>query len=99
MALRDIQEVISSGKHCYSEHAVKRMIQRNIEPYEVEHTIFKGEIIEEYPHDKYSSSCLIYGKTKKGKNLHVQVSLPPKVVIITIYEPNPFEWVDYRMRR
>jgi hypothetical protein len=59
----------------------------------------KGEIIEEYPDDKYSPSCLIYGQTNKGKNLHVQISLPPAVVVITTYEPDPEEWVNGKIRR
>jgi hypothetical protein len=58
-----------------------------------------GEIIEDYPDDKYSPSCLIYGKSRTGKHLHVQVLLPPKVVVITAYEPDPIEWIDYKIRR
>jgi len=58
-----------------------------------------GEIIEKYPDDKYSPSCLIYGKTRGERDLHVQVSLPPLVVIITAYEPDESEWIDYRFRR
>ena len=41
----------------------------------------------------------LYGKTKTGRDLHVQVSLPPAVVIITTYEPDPEEWIDFRIRR
>jgi hypothetical protein len=99
MMLIGIQEAISSGGHRYSEHAVKRMIKRSIEPFEIEYAILNGVVIEDYPFDKYSPSCLIYGKSKEGKNLHIHVSLPPKVVVITIYEPNPFEWIDYKIRR
>ena len=75
------------------------MIKRLIERFEVEEAIINGELIEEYPDDKYSPSCLIYGKTKSGKDLHVQVSLPPKVVVITVYEPDPSEWKDCKIRR
>jgi hypothetical protein len=35
----------------------------------------QGEIIEEYPDDKYSPSCLIYGKTEGGRELHVHAAL------------------------
>lgn len=42
---------------------------------------------------------LSIGKTRNGRDLHVQASLPPSVVIITAYEPDPSEWVDYRIRR
>jgi hypothetical protein len=57
------------------------------------------EIIEEYPDDKYFPSCLIYGKTWKGRDLHVQISLPPLVVVITTYEPDPEEWIGFKIRR
>jgi hypothetical protein len=58
-----------------------------------------GEIIEEYHDEKYSPSCLIYGKTEAGRDLHIQVSYPPSVVVITVYEPDPEEWVDSKTRR
>jgi len=45
-----------------------------------------GEIIEDYPEDKYGPSCLIYGITREGRILHVQCSIEP-VWIITAYDP------------
>lgn len=99
MTLKDTQRKIRSGDYTFSDHAVKRMMKRDILRREVEDAVFQGEIIEEYPDDKYSPSCLVYGKTKNGRDLHVQVSFPPSVVIITVYEPDPKEWVNCRMRR
>ena len=75
------------------------MIKRSILRHEVEEALCVGEIIEEYPYDKYSPSCLVYGKTVDGRGLHVQVSLPPVVVIVTAYEPDPEEWINFRIRR
>jgi hypothetical protein len=99
MSITEIQDKIQKGEYRISDHAIKRMIQRSIERFEVVEAILSDEIIEEYPEDKYSPSCLIYGKTRAGRNLHVQVSLPPKVVVITTYEPDPAEWLDCRIRR
>lgn len=99
MSVIEIRDTIREGKYRVSDHAIKRMIQKSIERYEVVETIFNGEIIEEYPEDKYSPSCLIYGKTNTGRDLHVQVSLPPKVVVITMYPPDPEKWIDCRIRR
>lgn len=99
MSLNEIQEKIQKGEYRLSDHAVKRMIQRSIERDEVIEAICNGEIIEEYPEDKYSPSCLVYGKTKTGRDLHVQVSLPPKVVIVTTYPPDFNEWIDCKIRR
>ena len=99
MIIEDIQNKIRQGKYRFSDHSVKRMIKRIVTRQEVEGAILRGEIIEEYPDDKYSPSCLIYGKTENNRDLHVQVSLPPFVVIITVYEPDSEEWVNYRTRR
>lgn len=99
MSIAEIQDKIQKGEYRISDHAIKRMIQRSIERFEVVEAILNGEIIEEYPQDKYSPSCLVYGKTKAGRELHVQVSLPPKVVVITTYTPDPEEWIDCRVRR
>ncbi|MDH7574045.1 MAG: DUF4258 domain-containing protein [Clostridia bacterium] len=98
MTITGIQDRIRQGDYRFSDHAVRRMIERSIARQEVEQAILGGEVIEEYPHDKYSPSCLIFGRTQQGRPLHVQVSLPPKVVVITVYEPDPGEWLDYRRR-
>lgn len=99
MDLKGIQDKIKEGDYRFSDHAVKRMIKRSINRHEVEDTILSGEIIEEYPKDKYFPSCLIYGKTAKGEDLHVQISLPPLVVVITTYKPDPDEWISPKIRR
>ena len=98
-SIDETQDKIQIGEYRFSDHAIKRMIQRSIERYEVEESVSNGEVIEDYPEDKYSPSCLIYGKTKAGRDLHVQVSFPPKVFVITAYEPDPEEWIDCRIRR
>ncbi len=94
-----IQEKIRTEDYRYSDHAVKRMIKRAIDRHEVEEAILVGELIEEYPDDKYSPTCLIYGKTRAGRVLHVQASLPPLVVIVTAYEPDSEQWIDGKIRR
>ena len=73
MEINKIKDKILEGEYRFSEHAIKRMIKKFIERFEVAEAIIRGKAIEEYPEDKYSPSCLIYGKTKKGRDLHVQV--------------------------
>ena len=99
MEIFELKSKIDNGEYRYSDHAVKKMISRSIDRFEVEETIKSGDIIEEYPDDKYSPSCLVYGKTNAGRDLHVQLSLPPSVVIITVYEPEESEWINCRIRR
>jgi len=99
MEIGKIRTEIDKGNYRFSDHAVKRMIKRSIERTEIEETILNGEIIEEYPDDKYSPSCLIYGQSFGGRHLHVQLSLPPSVTVITVYDPDETEWKDYKVRR
>jgi hypothetical protein len=99
MELEEIRAEISAGNYQFSDHVVKRMIRRSIDRIEVEEAILIREIIEEYPDDKYCPSCLIYGVSKAGRYPHVQLSLPPAVTVITTYEPDASEWIDYRVRR
>ena len=98
MEIQGIQAKINAGDYRFSYHAITRMIERRIERTEIEEVIRQGLIIEEYPDDKYAPSCLIYGQTSSRRMLHVQASMPPKVVIITTYEPDPNEWIDGQVR-
>jgi len=99
MTIKEIQDRITTGEYRFSDHSVKRMFQRNIRRLEIERAILTGEIIEEYHDDKYSPTCLIYGRSETGRDLHIHISFPPTVVIITVYDPDPKEWVDCRVRR
>ncbi len=99
MDIRSIQIKIQNDDYRFSDHAIKRMIKRSIDRGEIEQALLNGEIIEEYPDDKYSPSCLICGQTESKRILHTQISLPPKVVIVTAYEPDPGEWINSKIRR
>jgi len=83
-----------------SQHAVNQSIVRGISVQELREAIMAGEVIEEYPDDKYGPSCLIFGLTIANRPLHVQCSYPsrPLVKIITLYEPEPKIWIDFKLR-
>ena len=66
----------------------------------MKYAMLSGEVIEDYPDDKYGPSCLIYGVNREGRILHVQCSIDP-VWVITAYDPtlNPDEWeADFKRR-
>jgi len=94
-----IQEAIAQGNYQYSLHALQRTTERQISRTEIEQAISRAEVIEDYPQDKYGPSCLLYGDRDGGRVLHLQVSLPPLVKIITVYEPDPNEWENNRIRK
>ena len=84
-----------------SGHATDQSTARHIAISEVREAIASGEIIEDYPNDKYGPSCLVLGFTLMGRALRIHCSYPSRrlVKIITLYEPSPFSWSDYRIRR
>src|SRR2546423_14016703 len=99
--LTQIREKIVAGAFEFSAHAAKQGVVRNVKLSEIEEAIRNGEIIENYPDDKYGPSCLVFGLTKARRPLHIQCSYPsrPLVKIITLYEPDPRRWVDFKVRR
>jgi hypothetical protein len=96
-----IRSAISSRAYAFTLHAVRQAEERHITPGEVEEAILaeEAEIIEDYPEDPRGPSCLILGWTAVGRPLHVQLSYPPLVWVVTVYEPTPDKWIDHRTRR
>jgi len=84
-----------------SRHAVDQMILRHIQSQEVRQAFASSQIIEDYPEDKYGPSCLLLGFTETGRPLHIQCSYPsrPFLKVITVYEPDPSLWIDFKTRR
>lgn len=102
MALIDeIRVKIGAGDFEYSQHAVDQTTLRHIAVHELREAIASGEVIEDYPNDKYGPSCLVLGFTVGGRPIHVQCSHPsrPLIKIITAYQPDPVEWGDFKHRR
>lgn len=99
--IEQIRAKIQAGQYEFSKHAVDQSILREISVQELQEAIANGEIIEDYPEDKYGPSCLVLGFTQVGRPLHIQCSYPsrPLVKIITLYEPDPDQWIDFRVRR
>jgi len=83
----------------FSKHANYMIAERNITKDEVLDIILSGEIIEEYSEQRYGPCFLIYGRTTSKRHLHVACSLLSRVRIITIYEPDPDRWMEYRVRK
>jgi len=100
-SLAEIQVKFSRDEFEFSRHAVDRMLLRDISVTETREAVDSGEIIEDYPDDKYGPSCLIFGMTTAKRPLHIQCSYPSRLLIkiITVYEPDPAEWIEFRERK
>ncbi len=92
---------LAAGEFEFTQHALKRVLERNISNAEICEADTRAVAIEDYPTDKYGPSCLMLGFTIAIRPLHNQVSRQagPRLKIIRLYEPDPAEWVDFVVRR
>lgn len=60
--IEELREKISAGLFEFSKRAVDQSILRHVTLHEIREAIAAGEIIEDYPDDKYEPSCLIVPK-------------------------------------
>jgi hypothetical protein len=97
LMIEEIRKKFAAGLFEFSQHAVDQTILRRITVDEVREAIAVGEVIEDYPADKYGPSCF----TASGRPLHVHCSHPVRhlVKIVTVYQPDPTEWVDHKQRK
>ncbi len=73
----------------WAKHCLERMQERDISIDDVEYCLHSGEIIEYYPDDFPHLSCLIFGRTKGNKVLHIVVGANSDTIFfITAYYPN-----------
>lgn len=99
--IHEIRRKFSANQVEFTKHAIARTLLRNIPVYEIREAIAKGEVIENYLDDKYGPSCLVFGRAKSQRPLHIQCSHPTRGIlkVITVYEPDSDEWVEFRQRR
>jgi len=99
--IAEIRTKFTQDEFEFSKHATDQSLLREIAVQEIREVVESGEVIEDYPDDKYGPSCLIFGFTIARRPIHVHCSHPerPIVKVITVYEPNATEWIDYQIRR
>ncbi len=99
--INQIKKKFDNDEFEFSKHATDQSILRNILVAEIRQAIKNGMIIEDYPKDKYGPSCLIFGRTMAGRPVHIHCSYPsrPLIKIITVYEPDSDEWIEFKIRR
>ena len=99
--INELRSKIAINQFEFTRHALDQSILRGITVQELREAMESGEVIEDYPQDKYGPSCLVFGMTKSDRPIHVQCSYPAReiVKIITLYQPDPEQWIDYKKRR
>ena len=82
-----------------SLHAAEEALAEHITRSEIEAAMLNAQLLEDYPDWWLGPSCLIYGQTEAGRDLHIVASyLSLPVTIITVYEPRPPKWITPILR-
>ena len=94
--------MISRDQLDIRQHAAQRMLERNISVDDVLVVLNSGTIVEDYPEDTPFPSRLTLGWVGQ-RPVHVVWATAAgsgRIVIITVYEPDPEEWDSaFRGRR
>ena len=99
--LNTIRDLCNQRKIKWSVHAAARMQEGEISRKDVISCINNGKIIEDYPDDFPSPSCLIMGNSLKNSELHIVLGYSDEFIfIITAYYPDKSRFNnDLRLRK
>ena len=94
--------VAATKRLLFLPHAIQQMShpERMITTEEIERVVTTGELVEDYPQDVRSHSCLLLGFGEEGRAIHV-VCVPKEdyLAVVTAYVPDPLRWSpDFRRR-
>ena len=83
-----------------TQHAQQEMTEEDITLGQVLEAIAAGQILENYPEHQRGTCCLLYGRTRSHRPLHIVcTTTQPILIIITVYEPKPPRWITPMQRR
>ena len=102
MEIDNIIEAIRHNRIKITDHADEEAENDQLTFDEVYFSVLNGEVIEDYADDKPYPSCLIYGQTFSGDPIHSVWAFNEQskwAVLITVYRPDPSQWIDWRKRR
>ena len=80
-----------------SEHAYDEAVEEELQILEVIEGTPRGEVIEDYPQDPRSPSCLVLLQASSSGALHAVWAFDPgpgRAILVTVYRPDPARWSD-----
>lgn len=81
-------------------HGHQEMVEEDIKYESMVKALSQGTVIENYPEHQRGPCCLVCGQDSSGRFLHICCTTSLEVVIIiTVYEPKPPQWVTPFQRR
>lgn len=99
--LRFIQDCVRSKSIYWTYHVNMRLRERSIPRAWILGSVEQYELIESYPEDKYMPSYLVWSVFKETI-FHILFAADTdanNVRVVTVYRPNPEEWVSNMKKR
>ena len=91
--INELRAVCQDKSIAITRHARNRLVERGITIDDIQNAVRTGGILQQYEDDKPFPSCLLLGKTERGKDIHVVASAGDGYLyIITAYYPDESEW-------
>ncbi len=97
-----IQDKVKQRQYRLTSHAERERESDKITTQEIKEALlsYEIEVIESYLEDMRGRSCLVLGFTKGGSPVHVVCGLgAEELIVITVYRPDPKQWINWRLRR
>ena len=100
--MEDIIGAIRCGRVHITDHADNEAEEDLLSYDDIFASVYRGQIIEDYPNDRPFPSCLIYGNTYSQEPVHSVWAYNQesgRAILVTVYRPDPDLWIDWRVRR
>jgi hypothetical protein len=101
--ITDVQQRIRDRLYRLTAHAEREREADRITIREIEEALLseRCQVVENYPEDPRGASCLVLGFTLPGLPIHAVcgIALPHMLIIITVYRPDPEQWIDWKIRK
>jgi Domain of unknown function (DUF4258) len=101
--VRRLQAKVRERKYRLTSHAEREREADQITVQEIDEAVLSDacELFEDYPTDPRGHSYLILGWRRAGLPVHIVCGHlhEEEFIVITIYRPDPAEWIDWRNRR
>lgn len=98
--LNQIKEQVDKRLIRFTLHAHQKMALENVKVSDLVNALSNTQLLENYSEYERGPCCLVCGKTKTGRQIHIVcTATQPELVIITIYEPTLPKWITPYQRR
>jgi hypothetical protein len=88
-----LREQAADGRVRLTVHGHQEMVEENCGYDSLREALLDCQVVENYPDHQRGACCLVCGRDRVGRYLHVVCTTTREVlIVITVYEPKPPKW-------